>query len=1189
MKKRVYFSLLAGIMLLAILAFRWGGAKVVDLIDRGIQDGVASMGGASMSIGFIDGNPFSGYRITSLRLMDRSGVTVATVRSVTGKPDLKALLSGRIRLASLEVEGVRVEEMLLPDLVSETESGGGEVPLEIGLVTVSDCGPLYGGGWSLTELRAVGDGMSWSGYVRGSWREEPLDGDFEFDLSEGVRIPAASIRGVGGSLSFSGSLSPGLDGSGSLEDLSMERLGAILPSLEGAGVKGRANLRYRLFGTFSSPVLSGDLHFSEGGLGELPLPDVMGDVSFSGGELSLSSCRIELGEGTLSGDISVGLISEDHPIQVDLVATDVDLSSFSGELRDKAVSLDVGFLSIALKGPAASPVGEMSFRKVRALKGGGGLTDMSGKVTIREDGGLDVLVRSPLAGGKLSVKGAVDLDGGSVDLSALADNVDLSELSSLTGNRLPDVEGKIGADIKVSGPLGAPSAEGRLFSDKLAVSGGSLGRTEGSFRYDKGLLRIISLSSAIGSGKVTGEGTVDLEKGPSIRIDGKLSGISGASLEKAFPAAGGNMPEGVLDGSWSYRSKGSGGLLNMDLRSGKLVFVEVFPFMNLEAKVSLEGERLKIDKVEAGLYGGRLSLSGAVPLAVGDMAVEGSLSGLDGSVLFGAMGGLDATGKIDGEFSLSGSYSSPRLDFSARTDRLDLESLPLEKLSLSLKSGKDRIDASLKGLMGGFPLKGGGWVRLPSGKDVGALDLEASVRRLDIRSIMPKDIEMGGTLFGKIHLLGPLDKPKLYAQGKAPRVQVGNMTFASVDLGGFLGRDDDLSFQASSLFGDRRVQASCDVKPYDSGWGLEFDASGGDVLLSSLAPNLEGVVDGRVDLNMSGSWKDGKVSASGNASSRELSTHGVKIRSVSLPLKVDGPSLKVSGGKAEMYGGRGDVDLSVDLTRNSWKGKVEVKGIDVKPLLEDGADLPGTISGDADLKLDLSGVAGRAFLFNVTGFLRGRSVELIDFSVLKSVTKGAPLRVKDLAASFNIDGQELYILPGSRASAWPGDDFYRYLDVSGSAWRSESNSMGDKRESLDLSCSGEVNLKALNALLGAMRSLLEATIENIKDPRSLATDLLAGIVGGYSAKDFREISLHVGGGWDSPVISDLKIGEKGGLGGLGTGLPTNGKGGETKIRIQIDIPTGEGGGEETDAGDQVKQQILENLLKQVIGDQDTTE
>ncbi|MDD4837190.1 MAG: hypothetical protein PHU72_08830, partial [Dethiosulfovibrio sp.] len=305
-----------------------------------------------------------------------------------------------------------------------------------------------------------------------------------------------------------------------------------------------------------------------------------------------------------------------------------------------------------------------------------------------------------------------------------------------------------------------------------------------------------------------------------------------------------------------------------------------------------------------------------------------------------------------------------------------------------------------------------------------------------------------------------------------------------------------------------------------------------------------------------------------------------KLRSVSLPVAIKGTSLTVKGGRANLYGGAGTMDLNVDLTKNTWKGRAEVKSADLKPLVKDAASLPGTVSGTVDLRLDMSGVAGRAFLVDITGFLKGRAVELSGFKVLDGVTKGKPLKIRDVSANFNLDGQELYILPGSRISAWPGDEVFRYLEASGSI----RSSSGQDKAPLDLSCGGEVNLNALNAFLGAMRSLFKASIlEGIKDPRSLATDILSGLIGGYSSQEFREISLHVGGTFESPVISKLKISEKG-IGIGGDGLPSSP--GEPRIRIKIDIPTGEGGGQEAEAGDQVKQQIVEGLLKQVVGGSD---
>lgn len=737
-------------------------------------------------------------------------------------------------------------------------------------------------------------------------------------------------------------------------------------------------------------------------------------------------------------------------------------------------------------------------------------------------------------------------------------------------------------NLRFDGPLDGsdlPAVSGDLISRVLTAWGVPLTDISAVFSGGGKELMLPSFSACLGDGKITGSGSVLLDKRPKITAKGAFSGFSGQGLAQVFPALGAADPAGNLSGNWSLSLDKDEIAAEAGISSPSLNLAGAFPLSELKGTFCLSKEALNIKDLSAGLYGGRLSLNGTLCPKSGALNINGKLASADGGLLLGTMGGIDGKGFLDGEITLSGSVSSPVLNLAARSSGLELASLTFNDLILTMKTDEDCLRSELQGTLSGVPVTGGGWVRLPSGGGRGEVNLRASVNDLDLKNLIPRDVKMGGVLSARLHLLGPLGRTKLYGRGGLARLQVGNMSFASVDVGGYLGTGGTLDLRGSAQFGDRRLRVSCDLLPLDEGWSLDFSASGKDMDLASLAPALEGAAEGRLDLDLKGSWSGGAIAASGAASSPGVSSGKIRIGPLSLPLEIQGQNLRVKGGRAAVYGGSGTVDLDVDLGKNMWKGRSEVKSADLGALIRDGAALPGTIDGVADLRLDLSGVAGKAFLVNLSGFFKARSLELRDFAVLQPVTRGEPLRIRDLSANFGIDGKELYILPGSRASAWPGDKVFRYLEVSGTA------PLGDEGE-LDLSFAGEINLNALNAFLGAMKNVFKATIENLKDPRSLATDLLKGLIGGYSSREFREIRLHLGGRWDSPVISKLRISEKGGAGSGGmteSELPS--LGGEPRIMIKIDIPTGRGAGAGPEAADQVKQQLMQQLLEQVVGGQ----
>ncbi|MPN13866.1 hypothetical protein SDC9_161192 [bioreactor metagenome] len=205
---------------------------------------------------------------------------------------------------------------------------------------------------------------------------------------------------------------------------------------------------------------------------------------------------------------------------------------------------------------------------------------------------------------------------------------------------------------------------------------------------------------------------------------------------------------------------------------------------------------------------------------------------------------------------------------------------------------------------------------------------------------------------------------------------------------------------------------------------------------------------------------------------------------------------------------------------------------------------------------------------------------------MKKISTSDEIRYRSILANFNVDGKSFYLLPGSRAAAYPDDTIYRYFTASGTV------GIGDK--SISLKCLGDINLKALNTFLGAIRGLISVG-DNITDPL-LLQKFLSGLVGGYSVRDFRETSFTLAGTWNDMKMYDLKVSQP----IQSTPIPFDSTFSDEKekekvddIKIKLSFPTGEGKDNSLSPGEQVKKQLMENLLKQIIkpgesGDDSTT-
>ncbi|MGD9822213.1 MAG: hypothetical protein AB7U27_11710, partial [Aminobacteriaceae bacterium] len=254
-----------------------------------------------------------------------------------------------------------------------------------------------------------------------------------------------------------------------------------------------------------------------------------------------------------------------------------------------------------------------------------------------------------------------------------------------------------------------------------------------------------------------------------------------------------------------------------------------------------------------------------------------------------------------------------------------------------------------------------------------------------------------------------------------------------------------------------------------------------------------------------------------------------------------------------------------------WEGNLTVKGMDLGSATERILDGRGSVTGKADLTARGSGTGGMVGMVFGSGQLAAKDGTVSGFDALKSVSHSGVVKFSSVLASFNLDGRNIFLLPGSRVSAPVGDNVYRYFSASGS--------LGWNDSPLDLKCVGDINVRALNAFLGALQGIIAVDGNPLTDPAFLQR-FLSGLLGGMSVRDFRETSFNIRGTWDSPVLTDLKVTSA----AAPASIPSpNGSGkNETQIKITVEIPTGEGKNTSTSTEDQVKKQLLENIMKQII-------
>lgn len=106
--------------------------------------------------------------------------------------------------------------------------------------------------------------------------------------------------------------------------------------------------------------------------------------------------------------------------------------------------------------------------------------------------------------GFLAADGTIALDGGGLDLSVEAADIDLGAIA-------PDIGGRAYLQAKVGGTIANPQASGRVEAYQVAVADRKIPQAAADFTANSGQIDLDNLTAQIGAGRITGDAALDLE------------------------------------------------------------------------------------------------------------------------------------------------------------------------------------------------------------------------------------------------------------------------------------------------------------------------------------------------------------------------------------------------------------------------------------------------------------------------------------------------------------------------------------------------------------------------------------------------------------------------------------------------------------------------------------------------------
>ena len=1146
---------------------------------------MSSLSGWSISAETVSGNPVVGYSAENVRLSFEEEET-ARAESLAVKLSLLSLLRGSVKVDKLSLTGASVSTEKLFSAVRRTdlpESSGGMPFLPVVVFSpVELATPL--GNLSLDLLRlSPGKGTA-TIEGRGSFLGTRVEIGGSLAADSTVYLTGGFLKAGSTSVSLSGEVSPEIFLEGIVNDLVLEKA-AVFFSLPFTA-KGTVNSTLTVSRPGGKLLVSGEGDITGGDIWDLLME---GRFTWSADDekATLSPLDGRVFSSPAGGNFSV-FFGERPYAEIKLGLKDVDFDEWTRFFP--WLSFGKGKLSSLktdLEGPFDQLSGPVSFSSQgNVVLEGFSVADLKGNVVLSKGNSIDLNAAGKWEGSPFTANGKVHiLETGktSTKVSVSSDKLNLKSAGTSFAPGL-SLSGNARGDLQLEyPPEGKMTLAGKFSAQKFSVWGIQPENLSLSFSGTAETIAVSAFSMSLpGGGTLSGEGGLSglTGKTPKISLDGEGKNIRWSFVESL---ADGEKPlgaEGLFDLKWSVKSPLASPAAEFDLRGRNTDLSKTLPLRNISLRGQVSGNDLVLSGGSAELWGGKTGFSGKTSFGESpSIAVKGTFTGLSlkqAAPQFDLAAGK-ASGTLSGEFSLSGKTRSPVLSLSAKGS----PDLSVEGISVSTFTGKAegnlpklRVSASAK--VFDSPVSAGGTIEPGGG---GKTDISVSFGKIDLRKLSEAFFPgagLGGTIDGKLALVtGGKGKLSAVFTGTSPLVTFHGMLAEKVKASVKPDGKDAFSIDAEGTLGKSTVSVT---------GKLAFTRAGTEISLrnskkidiaataAGLSSQAAGNFTGKADFDAKGVIGEKGYSWTGKITSPLLGFYRTEAKDVTVPFTWKNGAVEIRNGKVDYYGGAGTFSGKVDPKTMRWEGNLTVKGMDMEGATKRLLGGQGKVAGKADLTARGTGTGGMVGMVFGSGQLSAKEGSVSGFSALKSVSNSGEIRFSSILASFNLDGRNIFLMPGSRVSAPVGDNVYRYFSASGS--------LGWNDSPVDLKCTGDINVRALNAFLGALQGILAVDGNPLTDPAFLQ-NFLSGLLGGMSVKDFRETSFNVKGTWDSPLLTDIKVTSNSPAASFSRPNGSSGKD-ETKIKITLEIPTGEGKNTSPSTEDQMKKQLLENIMKQII-------
>jgi len=389
--------------------------------------------------------------------------------------------------------------------------------------------------------------------------------------------------------------------------------------------------------------------------------------------------------------------------------------------------------------------------------------------------------------GQISLNGKLATTEAILDLDLYADSLDLADWTSLFPElRAWQPAGTVDLNLKIGGRLSNPHLQGEMRMDggSLTIPGcpAPLQALRVLAKISGEELRFSYVEGRIEEAPFFLKGTISGLRAPQLDLSLELKNFPpGRFLPVALPVAA-----GPVDGSFRVTGPLSAPLLRGELAAREVKWQgETFTELKLAGDYRWESDRLTIDRLAVGAFGGRISASGVLERLTGTPVLRGEVHAAGVNLaripqhLLGTQGLPDLTGNAALAVKFRGSLPALALDAELEISKGTVDRFAFETAQIYLSGDHRRLDGRLHLNENGGKLMAAGFFS----PETGAFQGDVLVRkfRIDPQWLPGEAAALNGLVNGSLLIEGNLrERETITGDGW---FEVHDLTYHGQELG----------------------------------------------------------------------------------------------------------------------------------------------------------------------------------------------------------------------------------------------------------------------------------------------------------------------------------------------------------------------------------------------------------------------